>query len=146
MISTTMSEVSNNRQPAANDDDILQVVSLSSTRQRVEEIIYANGSQHFNALIDDIYNAKNSIDLETFIFDKDHLGDRIVNALEQAAQRGVHVRILVDGAGSPLWTTNYAKRLEDAGAKTRVFHPFPWQMWNWSRSVVKLPWMLKMIY
>ncbi|MCB1827143.1 MAG: cardiolipin synthase B, partial [Coxiellaceae bacterium] len=85
-------------------------------------------------------------ELETFIFDKDHLGDRIVDALEKTAARGVHVRILVDGAGSPLWTTNYAKRLEKAGAKTRVFHPFPWQLWNWSRSVVKLPWMIKLIY
>ena len=142
----TMTETTQNRQPAANDRDILQVVPLSSTRQYTEEKIYANGSAYFNALVNDIHHAKNSIDLETFIFDKDHLGDRIIEALEQAAQRGVHVRILVDGAGSPLWGTHYAKRLEHSGAKTRVFHPFPWQMWNWSRSVVKLPWMLKMIY
>jgi len=97
-------------------------------------------------LFDDISKATNSIELETFIFQKDHLGDRIAKALANAADRGVHVRVLVDGAGSPLWTTNYSKMLEKSGAKTRVFHPFPWQLWNWSRSVVKLPWMLKWVY
>ncbi len=141
-----MNEISNNLLKAANDCDMSQVMPLLLAHQSTEEVIYANGSEYFNALIDDIAHAKNSIDLETFIFDKDHLGNRIVEALEQAAKNGVHVRILVDGAGSPLWTTNYAKRLEKKGAKTRVFHPFPWQLWNWSRSVVKLPWMLKMIY
>ena len=133
-------------QKAANDDDILKVVTLPMSAHTAEEQIYTNGSDHFDALINDILNAKNSIDLETFIFEKDHLGDRIVAALEKVAKQGIHVRILVDGAGSPLWTTNYAKQLETAGAKTRVFHPFPWQLWNWSRSVVKLPWMLKLIY
>ncbi len=136
----------NKSHTAANDHDILTVVTLPTTAPKAEETIYANGSDHFDALVNDILAAKNSVDLETFIFDKDHLGDRIVDALEAAAKRGVHVRISVDGAGSPLWTTNYAKRLEDAGAKTRVFHPFPWQLWNWSRSVVKLPWALKLIY
>lgn len=131
---------------AANDSDLLKVVSLSNTTQTVEETIYGNGSDHFNALINDILNAKNSIDLETFIFEKDLLGDRIVTALKHVAKQGVHVRILVDGAGSPLWTTNYAKKLEKAGVKTRVFHPFPWQFWNWSRSVIKLPWIIKAIY
>lgn len=134
-----------NVRTAANDGDLSQVIHLPKVN-RTEERIFATGEDHFEALLHDILFAQNSIDLETFIFDKDILGDRIVDALESAAQRGVHVRVLVDGAGSPLWAYNYAKRLEFAGAKTRVFHPFPWQLWNWSRSVVKLPWALKIIY
>ena len=35
---------------------------------------------------------------------------------------------------------------EHAGIQTRVFHPFPWQLWNWSRSKVKAPFILKFIY
>jgi cardiolipin synthase A/B len=133
-------------QPAANDHDICTVVQLPKTGNITNETIYSDGSQHFNALIHDIIHAKDSVELETFIFSKDALGDRIVTALEATARRGVHIRILVDGAGSPLWTTNYAKRLENAGVKTHVFHPYPWQLWNWSRSVVKLPWLLKFVY
>ena len=136
-------------QNAANDrttSEFLVPEASSSTQLPPDETIFSDGTSYFDALIDDIMEATNSIELETFIFNKDHLGDRIAKVLEKAAERGVHVRVLVDGAGSPLWTTNYAKKLEDAGAKTRVFHPFPWQLWNWSRSVVKLPGMLKWIY
>lgn len=110
------------------------------------EQLFFSGSQHFHALLQDIEHAQHSIDLETYLFKKDHLGIRITKALCAAAKRGVNVRVMVDGAGSPYWTTHTARTLERAGAQTKVFHPFPWQLWNWSRAVVKVPFLLKWIY
>ena len=128
--------------------------AVTSLRKRIEEeqeqppneTIFFNGSDHFNSLIKDIDNALSSIDLETYIFQRDRLGDRIVEALINAAQRGIKIRLLVDGAGTPYWGGGYARKLERAGIQTRVFHPFPWQFWNWSRSVVKFPAVLKWLY
>lgn len=111
-----------------------------------EEIIFAHGQGHFNSLLQDIADAQHSIDLETYSFHNDQLGKTVAKALATAAKRGVSVRVLVDGAGSPLWSTGMASELEKSGAITKVFHPFPWQLWNWSRSVVKLPLLLKWIY
>ncbi len=111
-----------------------------------KEIIFSEGSAHFNALLKDINQANRSIDLEIYIFNNDTLGKQVADALTRAAERGVCVRVLVDGAGSPFWATTFAKPLEQAGASTRVFHPFPWHLWNWSHSVVKLPVLLKWIY
>jgi len=111
-----------------------------------EEQVFASGKNHFSALLNDINQATCSIDLETYLFKNDHLGQQVATALINAAERGVNVRVMVDGAGSPYWTTSFARKLERAGAKTKVFHPFPWQLWNWSRSVVKLPIILKWIY
>ena len=65
------------------------------------EVIYDNGSSFFDALINDIQQAQHQILFETFIFVNDHLGRRLANALQQAALRGVTVKILVDGCGSP---------------------------------------------
>lgn len=110
------------------------------------EKVFVSGSIHFIELINDINAAKSSIALETYLFHNDHLGIRVAEALAAAAKRGVSVRVMVDGAGSPYWTTNFARMLENAGVKTKVFHPFPWQLWNWSRSVVKLPIILKWLY
>lgn len=121
-------------------------MTTSNLAATPHEQIFTHGANHFDTLLHDIGSAQNSIDLETFIFDRDALGNRISAALCAAAQRGVQVRILVDGAGTPLWSASYARALEKAGAKTRVFHPFPWQLWNWSRSVVKAPLLLKWIY
>ncbi|GAH14225.1 unnamed protein product, partial [marine sediment metagenome] len=124
----------------------------TATRKKVApqthatEIIFSNGGQHFEALLNDINNAKTQIDLETYIFQNDILGKRIATSLREAAKRGVKVRVLVDGAGCPLWSATLARSLEKVGVQTRVFHPFPWQLWNWSRSVIKAPLLLKWIY
>lgn len=111
-----------------------------------KEQVFATGASHFAALFKDIAEAQYKIDLETYLFQNDHLGMRVAKALSEAAKRGVKVRVMVDGAGSPYWTTSFARMLERAGAQTKVFHPFPWQLWNWSRSVVKLPLVLRWIY
>ncbi len=110
------------------------------------ETIFAGGKAHFDALVNDIHNAKTSIDLETYIFQRDQLGKQIADALITAAKRGVHIRILVDGCGTPMWSASLARSLERVGIKTKVFHPFPWQLWNWSRSSVKMPMLMKWIY
>lgn len=110
------------------------------------ERIFINGDELFDAFLTDIAHAQQTIDLETYIYQKDHLGQTVCDALIAAAHRGVRVRVLVDGAGSPLWGTQFAPQLEAAGITSRVFHPFPWQLWNWSLSVVKLPRVLKWIY
>lgn len=97
-------------------------------------------------MLDDIRAANTSIDFEVYIFQNSVLGDHVTQALADAARRGVKVRVLVDGAGSPLWGATYANTIEKAGGLTRVYHPFPWQLWHYSRSIIKLPFLLKWIY
>ncbi len=107
------------------------------------ETIFACGDSHFSSLISDINRSNHTIDLESYGFSKDKLGDRVVDALLAALKRGVSVRILVDGFGAPFWGSQYAKRLEAAGAETRIFHPLAWQHHNWRRSCMRLPWLWK---
>ena len=84
--------------------------------------------------------------METYIFKGDKLGEDVAEALIAAAKRQVKIRVLVDGAGSPVWGGSMTRRLEKAGIDTRIFHPFPWRIWHWSRSVIRLPLLLKVIY
>lgn len=116
-----------------------------TTQDSRQEQVFLNGSNYFTALIKDIDHAQESIDIETYIFNNDSIGKRIVSALCNAANRGVKIRVLVDGAGSPFWN-RLAKRLEKCGVQTKIFHPFPWQLWNWGRSVDHLPILVKWIY
>lgn len=112
----------------------------------LEETIFNSADLYFNALLKDIQQAQKCIDLETYIFDSDALGTKISKALIAAKQRGVKVRVLVDGAGTRSWGTGLGKTLEKAGVETRVFHPFPWHLWSLSRSYIKVPFLLKWIY
>jgi cardiolipin synthase len=116
------------------------------TASKLQQTIFSNGKYFFESVINDITAAKQSIDLESYIFAGDSLGEKIANALIDASQRGVKVRVLVDGAGTPSWGGNLTKKMERAGIQTRIFHPFPWRLWHWSRSHVHTPFILKAIY
>jgi len=111
-----------------------------------KEQIFFNGDDYFASIMQDIANAKNSVDIETYIFEMDALGKKVMQCLLHAAERGVRVRVLVDGAGAHQWGGAQVLALEKAGGQTRIFHPLPWSLWHWSRSFVRVPLMLKAIY
>jgi len=110
------------------------------------EYLFTKGEHYFKALIQAIDSAQHMVKLEVYNFNQDELGQSVAQALSRAAKRGVDVNLLIDGAGTPFWAGSFANALEKAGVKTRIFHPFPWGFWQWSRSVVKLPFVLKAIY
>lgn len=119
---------------------------LMNSQQPIEEQIFFDGSSYFDALLRDISQAKQSIDLETYIFVADSLGEKIAAALMAAVQRKVEVRLVVDSAGTPDWGGSLSEKLEQAGVKNRVFHPFPWRLYQWSYSKIHLPGLLKAVY
>ena len=120
--------------------------TLSSTAQPIQETLFLEGGDFFQQLIEDIHQAQHTIDLEMYIFNHDPIGQKIRDALIAAAERGIQVRILIDGVGSPSWSRHMAKKLEQVGVQTRIFHPLPWGIWQWSRSFIRVPWLLKGIY
>ncbi len=113
----------------------------------MQEDIFTYGEDFFDALVSDIQSAEKSILLETYIFDSDLVGKRIAQALVDAASRGVKIQILIDGAGSPLWGGGgLARKLKLPDIEVRIFHPYPWGIWQWGQSVIRLPFLLKGIY
>ena len=62
-----------------------------------------DGAEYFPALVRAIDAAVREVWLESYIFADDSTGRLIASALSRAAQRGVHVRLLVDGWGAKLY-------------------------------------------
>ena len=119
----------------------------NSSHLSTKETIFFTGEEYFESLLTALKSAEETIELEVYIFEFDLLGITVIEALTQAAKRGVKIRVLVDGAGSPEWGGEPVKKLESLGVETRVFHPFPWHLWQWSRSKVRVPlFFLKAIY
>lgn len=115
------------------------------SEQRHHEYILFD-STYLTSLIKDINSAAQSIDFEVYIFEEDTIGAQVVNALCNAAKRGVQIRVLVDGIGTPLWGGEITKEMETAGIKTRVFHPLPWLVRNWNRSTHRTNSVIRKIY
>ena len=61
--------------------------------------------------------------METYIFDLTSSGAEVAQALERAAQRGVMVRLVVDGFGTPKLPTEWAARFQEAGVQSMIFEP-----------------------
>ncbi|MEI2415546.1 phospholipase D-like domain-containing protein [Orrella sp. JC864] len=58
------------------------------------------GDEAYPAMIAAIESARHSIALQTYIFDRDAVGRKIAQALIDARQRGVEVRVLIDAIGA----------------------------------------------
>ena len=80
-----------------------------------------NGEQYFPALEAAIDGAAHEIFLQSYIFDDDLTGRRIADALVRAAQRGVAVRVMVDGFGGRNFVAGLLPRLREAGVQVLIY-------------------------
>jgi cardiolipin synthase len=89
------------------------------------EKLYFKGDDYFKDVLKAIRGSKRSVDFEVYIYEKGFLADRITEALLQAARRGVQVRLLVDGVGSPDAAADYGEKLTQGAVQFRVYHRLP---------------------
>lgn len=88
-----------------------------------EVSLLRNGAEYFPALIQAINASTRSIRLETYLYADDAIGNTVTSALCAAAQRGVDVRLVVDGFGARNIVTHHLPLLTQAGVLVRIFRP-----------------------
>ena len=92
--------------PEATPQSIRSLATLvgTATGQRLTPgnavDLLVNGDEGYPAMLEAIEQAKYSVALATYIFDRGVAGDRFVEALASAVARGVGVRVLIDGVGA----------------------------------------------
>lgn len=105
-------------------------MSAPATRAGRRRVIFQAGHEvrllqgtreFFPALIADMDAATESIQFETYIFDCTASGEDIAKALIRAAQRGVDVRVAVDGFGTGNCPAHWVEQFEKAGVQWQVF-------------------------
>ncbi|MEY4711092.1 MAG: hypothetical protein RIS88_542 [Pseudomonadota bacterium] len=77
----------------------------------------------FPALVAAIDEAVHEVWLETYIFDFTGASAGVALALERASRRGVAVRVVVDGFGTPLLPFDWRRRFRLAGVDWQVYAP-----------------------
>ncbi len=83
--------------------------------------IHQNGAQSLQCLRNMIGRAERSLDLCSYMFGRDVLGDEIAMLLAKRARDGVRIRLLVDGIGFYLGGHPNMKRLSAAGVQVALF-------------------------
>jgi cardiolipin synthase len=107
--------------------------------------VYNSGDRFFEDVEKALAEAQRTIDIESYIFSLDQAGERVLRALEDAAARGVRVRLAVDGIGSSTWTRALRERAKGAGILFKVYHELPWERWRRGESVGARRWGLSRV-
>lgn len=76
-----------------------------------EATIFTDATEKYEALIEDIKNAKESINMLYFIVRNDEIGNRIMDELLKKANSGVKVRLLYDSFGCFLTPRKFLRQL-----------------------------------
>jgi cardiolipin synthase len=82
-----------------------------------------NGDEVFPAMLQAIEQARHTIALETYIFDRDEVGQEFAAALGRARRRGVEVRVLIDAAGIRYSWPSILRTLRHEGVRYARFLP-----------------------
>lgn len=96
---------------------------MAAVQERVTYNWLCTGDDIFPAMLAAIDAARISVCLETYTFSIGTLADRFREALIRAHQRGLRVRVLIDGLGSVGLATNYWDPLRTLGVEVRIFNP-----------------------
>jgi cardiolipin synthase len=87
------------------------------------ELVHS-GEDYFSRLERIILESKIEIHIQTYIFDYDNIGKKIIAALKEAACRNVKIFILLDGFGSFSFPKEMLNELTENGINIRFFSPF----------------------
>lgn len=84
---------------------------------------FIDGEKKFEALINDIRDAKEFIHIEYYIFRMDNLGKNLIDELSKKVKDGVEVRFVVDAMGSKSIRNKDIKYIRSLGIKFHIFFP-----------------------
>lgn len=97
--------------------------TIADTRLTVgnEIDVFTTGEDKFNALKEDLRNAKSFILLQYYIFTDDKIGHEIAEILMERARAGVNVKVIYDHVGSFSSPNGFFKRMRRAGVDAQPF-------------------------
>ncbi len=122
------------RPPLADNIALLAEIGQRVTRNALMPgngvSLLNGGDEAYPSMLAAIRAARHSVALASYIFRSDGVGDSFVDALIEARQRGVAVRVLLDGIGSGYLRSATLRRLTSGKVPVaRFLHTWmPWRM------------------
>lgn len=85
--------------------------------------IFCDGKEKIARLLQDLEAAKQSINIEYYIFADDKVGKKVMEVLIKKAKQGVRVRLIYDSVGSLHAPRRFFAKLKKAGGEIAEFFP-----------------------
>lgn len=104
----------------------LEGLTSSPRRPVHHHKLYFDVEEIYEAMLDAIRGAEQTITFETYLIWSGKITDRFVEAFKERARAGVKVKLLFDADGSRFLTKRTMRELREAGCDVRLFRPFLW--------------------
>ena len=88
--------------------------------------IFTDGSAFYPAMLDAIRGARETVNLECYMFRKGEIADRFIDALSERARAGVRVSMVIDAVGSLGVFRKAAGPLRAAGCRVEPYQGLRW--------------------
>lgn len=85
--------------------------------------IFRWGQEKMESLMRDLDAAKETINIEYYIFMDDNIGNKVMEMLIKKAREGVNVKLIYDSVGSLRAPRRFFRRLKKAGGEVAEFFP-----------------------
>jgi cardiolipin synthase len=102
---------------------VLESVTESPLTKGNKVTLLADGQATYAAMFKAIQDARDHINLETFIIEDDEVGRRFTDLLLQKQAEGVQVNLIFDSVGSFSTPTAFFQRVRDGGIQVVEFNP-----------------------
>jgi cardiolipin synthase len=112
-----------------SSDDFVRVLesSCSATLQHGNTIdVFTDGPEFYPAMLEAISSARETVNLECYIFKAGDVGDRFIRALTERARAGVRVTIVLDAIGSFGTFHRSGAVLREAGCRVEPYQRLRW--------------------
>lgn len=108
---------------------ILQVLSDAQLYRHNRIDVLANGEVYFPAELEAIRAARQSVNMEAYIFQEGEVTGQFVRTLADRARAGVRVNLVMDAIGSLRTSGKFLLPLTDAKGHVEFYHPLRWYTW-----------------
>jgi cardiolipin synthase A/B len=88
--------------------------------------IFTNGTAFYPAMLETIRSARETINMECYIFKKGEIADQFIEALAERGRAGVRVTLVLDAIGSFGAIRQCAAPLREAGCRVEPYQKITW--------------------
>jgi cardiolipin synthase len=106
--------------------DVLSTVEAltGSHRSPGNRLEILQDREFFVALLEEIASARETIHLESYVWWKGEITERVASALAARAREGIEVRVMLDALGAFKMERRLIQSLREAGVNLVFYHPF----------------------
>jgi cardiolipin synthase A/B len=113
----------------ATGDHFIQVIEstcLTRLQPGNKVDVFTNGNCFYPAMLDAIRSARETVNMECYIFKKGEIGRQFIEALAERGRGGVRVTVVMDAIGSFGAYRRSKKPLAEAGCRVKAYQRLRW--------------------